>query len=205
MKERKQHWEHIYTHKSPQEVSWTQGKPSLSLRWINDLNLPKDAPIIDVGGGESHLVDYLLMDGYTDLTVLDLSKAALERSKKRLGDKAKAIQWIEADITEFEPTRSYALWHDRAVFHFLTKENEIAYYRELTHDKVSDYLLLSTFSKKGPLKCSGLPITQYDVDALNACFKKSFDLQQQKEELHTTPFDTTQAFLYTLFQKINSQ
>lgn len=202
MNERKQHWEHIYTHKSPQEVSWTQGKPSLSLNWIKDLNLPKDAPIIDVGGGESHLVDHLLDLGFTDITVLDISKAALHRSQKRLGDKATTVQWIEADITTFQPTRSYALWHDRAVFHFLTKENEIAYYRELAQDKVSDYLLLGTFSKKGPLKCSGLPITQYDIDALSACFKKCFDVQQQKEELHTTPFDTTQAFLYALFKKV---
>ncbi len=201
MNERKQHWENIYTHKSPQEVSWTQGKPSLSLNWIKDLNLPKDAPIIDVGGGESHLVDHLLDLGFTDITVLDISKAALHRSQKRLGEKATSVQWIEADITTFQPSRTYALWHDRAVFHFLTKENEIAYYKELAHHKVRDYLLLGTFSKKGPLKCSGLPITQYDKYTLSTVFNKAFHLMQDQEEVHTTPFNTTQAFLYALFKK----
>ena len=131
MDQRKSHWENIYTHKSPEEVSWTQGKPVLSLSWIASLALPKDAPIIDIGGGESHLVDYLLTLGYTDLSVLDISKAALQNSQARLGDNAAKVKWIEADITTFQAERSYALWHDRAVFHFLTQKRDIETYTRL--------------------------------------------------------------------------
>ena len=201
MDQRKSHWENIYTHKSPEEVSWTQGKPVLSLSWIESLALPKDAPIIDIGGGESHLVDYLLALGYTDLSVLDISKAALQKSQARLGDNAAKVKWIEADITNFQAERSYALWHDRAVFHFLTQKEDIETYNRLVSTAVNQYMLMSTFSKDGPLKCSGLPITQYDADDLAANFTKDFQLLQQETEVHITPFDTTQAFIYGLFQK----
>ena len=204
MDQRKSHWENIYTHKSPEEVSWTQGKPVLSLSWIESLALPKDAPIIDIGGGESHLVDYLLALGYTDLSVLDISKAALQKSQARLGDNAAKVKWIEADITTFKAERTYALWHDRAVFHFLTQKRDIETYNRLVSTAVNQYMLMSTFSKDGPLKCSGLPITQYDAYDLAANFTKDFQLLQQETEVHTTPFDTTQAFFYALFQKRNS-
>ena len=201
MDQRKSHWENIYTHKSPEEVSWTQGKPVLSLSWIESLALPKDAPIIDIGGGESHLVDYLLALGYTDLSVLDISKAALQKSQARLGDNAAKVKWIEADITNFQAERSYALWHDRAVFHFLTQKEDIETYNRLVSTAVNQYMLMSTFSKDGPLKCSGLPITQYDTNDLAANFIKDFQLLEQETEVHITPFDTTQAFIYGLFQK----
>ena len=204
MDQRKSHWENIYTHKSPEEVSWTQGKPVLSLSWIESLALPKDAPIIDIGGGESHLVDYLLALGYTDLSVLDISKAALQKSQARLGDNAAKVKWIEADITNFQAERYYALWHDRAVFHFLTQKRDIETYNRLVSTAVNQYMLMSTFSKDGPLKCSGLPITQYDADDLAANFTKDFQLLQQETEVHTTPFNTTQAFIYALLQKRNS-
>ena len=204
MDQRKSHWENIYTHKSPEEVSWTQGKPVLSLSWIASLALPKDAPIIDIGGGESHLVDYLLAFGYTDLSVLDISKAALQNSQARLGDYAAKVKWIEADITTFQAKRTYALWHDRAVFHFLTQKRDIETYVQLVSTAVNQYMLMSTFSKEGPLKCSGLPITQYDADDLTANFTKDFQLLQQETEVHTTPFNTTQAFIYALFQKRKS-
>ncbi|MEN8769402.1 MAG: class I SAM-dependent methyltransferase [Candidatus Arcticimaribacter sp.] len=204
MDQRKSHWENIYTHKSPEEVSWTQGKPVLSLSWIESLALPKDAPIIDIGGGESHLVDYLLALGYTDLSVLDISKAALQKSQARLGDMAAKVKWIEADITTFQAERTYALWHDRAVFHFLTQKRDIETYNRLVSNVVSQYILMSTFSKDGPLKCSGLPITQYDADHLEANFASDFKLLQQQKEVHTTPFNTTQAFIYALFQKAKS-
>lgn len=201
MNSKQTHWENIYTHKNPQEVSWTQKKPALSLSWIESLHLPKDAPIIDVGGGESHLVDYLIDMGYSDLTVLDISQAALNRSQKRLGSKANSVKWIQADITTFQPKKKYALWHDRAVFHFLTQKDDIATYTKMVSTAVDQYLLMSTFSKEGPLKCSGLPITQYDAESISANFSAAFELTQQDREVHTTPFDTTQAFIYALFKK----
>lgn len=198
------HWENIYTHKNPQEVSWTQGKPLLSLSWIESLALPKDAPIIDVGGGESHLVDYLIDMGYSDLTVLDISQAALKRSQERLGSKASLVQWIQADITTFEPKKKYTLWHDRAVFHFLTQKDDIKTYTNMVSTAVDQYLLMSTFSKEGPLKCSGLPITQYDAESISANFSPAFELMQQDQETHITPFDSKQAFIYALLKKNDS-
>ena len=201
MNSKQTHWENIYTHKSPQEVSWTQKKPALSLSWIESLHLPKDAPIIDVGGGESHLVDYLIDMGYSDLSVLDISQAALNRSQERLGSKANSVQWIQADITTFQPKKKYSLWHDRAVFHFLTQKEDIETYANTVSTAVDQYLLMSTFSKEGPLKCSGLPITQYDAESISANFSAAFELTQQDREVHTTPFDTTQAFIYALFKK----
>ncbi|MEL0275059.1 MAG: class I SAM-dependent methyltransferase [Flavobacteriaceae bacterium] len=201
MNNKQAHWENIYTYKSPQEVSWTQKKPALSLSWIQSLHLPKDAPIIDVGGGESLLVDHLIDMGYSDLTILDISQAALNKSQERLGSKAKLVQWIQADITTFQPKRNYTLWHDRAVFHFLTQKDDIATYTKMVSTAVDQYLLMSTFSKEGPLKCSGLPITQYDAESILANFSATFELIQQDLEVHTTPFDTTQAFIYALFKK----
>ena len=204
MNQKKSHWENIYTQKSPEEVSWTQKKPVLSLRWIESLSLPKNAAIIDIGGGESRLVDYLLALGYSDLTVLDITEAALNRSKKRLGLKANLVNWIQADITTFKPQKKYIIWHDRAVFHFLTHEDEVKTYVDTVAASVDQYLLMSTFSKEGPLKCSGLPITQYDAKSIAAHFTNDFKLLQQEHETHTTPFDTTQAFIYTLFKKEDS-
>lgn len=191
MNSKQSHWENIYTHKSPQEVSWTQGKPLLTLSWIESLALPKNAPIIDVGGGESHLVDYLIDMGYSDLTVLDISQAALKRSQERLGSKANFVQWIQADLTTFQPKKKYSLWHDHAVFHFLTQKEDINTYTNMVSTAVDQYLLMSTFSKEGPLKCSGLPITQYDIESISSNFSAAFELLQQDQELHTTPFDST--------------
>lgn len=204
MNSKQSHWENIYTHKSPQEVSWTQGKPHLSLSWIDSLVLPKNAPIIDVGGGESHLVDYLIESGYSDITVLDIAKAALEKSQKRLGAKANFVKWIQADITTFQPKKKYTLWHDRAVFHFLTQQEDIQTYINTVSKAVDQYLILSTFSKDGPLKCSGLPITQYDAQSISTNFSSAFELLQQVQELHKTPFNNTQAFIYALLKKVNS-
>jgi uncharacterized UPF0146 family protein len=163
--------------------------------------LPKNSPIIDVGGGESLLVDHLLALGYTDISVLDISAEALARSKERLGSKADEVKWIVADITQFKPKRAYALWHDRAVFHFLTEQKDIQYYVNTVRESVNEHLLLSTFSLDGPQKCSGLPITQYSVQSLTDIVSSSFDLVKFEEEVHTTPFKTTQAFLYCLFNR----
>lgn len=200
-KERKKHWGTIYTKKSPQEVSWTQKKPSLSLSIIESLALPKNSPIIDVGGGESLLVDNLFALGYTDISILDISAEALTRSKERLGNKADKVNWIVADITQFKPKRAYTLWHDRAVFHFLTEQKDIQYYANMVSEYVNEHLLLSTFSLDGPQKCSGLPITQYSVQSLTDIVSSFFDLVKFEEEVHSTPFETTQAFLYCLFHR----
>ena len=203
-KERKNHWETIYSNKPPSELSWTQDVPSLSLAMIESLKLPKDAPIIDVGGGESQLVDHLLKLGYTDLSVLDISSEALKRSKKRLGISAQQIDWIVADITTFQPKRNYVLWHDRAVFHFLTEKENIQHYANTVKKYVDQHLLLSTFSLDGPKKCSGLPITQYSVETLSAIFSSAFSLIKSAEEMHNTPFETTQAFIYGHFNKMRN-
>ena len=198
--ERKNHWEKIYAEKSPAQVSWTQKEPSTSIDFVKTTSLPMDAPIIDVGGGESHLVDRLIELGYSDITVLDISKNALERCQQRLGKKAEKVEWIVADITQFQPSRSYALWHDRAVFHFLTHENDIKTYKNLVRNYLDHSLILSTFSLKGPLKCSGLPIQQYDSAGLASLFAPQFELVHHQEEIHHTPFNTTQAFIYTHFK-----
>ena len=202
--ERKTHWEKIYAEKSPQQVSWTQSEPSTSLELIKAAQLPLDAPIIDVGGGESHLVDHLLQLGYSDISVLDISKNALERCQHRLGKAADKVEWIVADITQFQPTRSYALWHDRAVFHFLTQKEDIAVYKRLVSNYVSHSLILSTFSLSGPIKCSGLPIQQYDAASLASLFAPQLELVHHQEEIHQTPFNTTQAFIYTHFNRKRS-
>ena len=197
--ERKNHWEKIYAEKSPQQVSWTQSEPTTSLNLIKAAQLPLDAPIIDVGGGESLLVDHLLKLGYSDISVLDISKNALQRCKQRLGKEAEKVKWIVTDITQFQPSRTYALWHDRAVFHFLTEEKDIEAYKRLILDHLSHSLILSTFSISGPLKCSGLPIQQYNAANLASLFTPLLELIYHQEEIHHTPFNTTQAFIYSHF------
>lgn len=196
----KDHWETVYKTKTPKQVSWTQETPTNSLNLIKNSSLSKDAKIIDIGGGDSNLVDYLLELGYTDITVLDISKAALERAQVRLGDKAKQIKWIESNILDFHPTEQYDLWHDRAVFHFL-KEDETNQYANLIGNAVKGDLVIATFSKQGPLKCSGLEIIQYNTEDLNDLFKEQFSLQESFYQDHITPFDTTQNFVYCHFKK----
>ncbi|EHO08795.1 class I SAM-dependent methyltransferase [Myroides odoratimimus] len=196
----KEHWEGVYKTKTPDQVSWTQVKPINSLRLIENSNISKDAKIIDIGGGDSNLVDYLLEEGYTDITVLDISGEALERAKKRLGNKAYQVKWIESNITTFTPTEQYDVWHDRAVFHFLTVE-ETQVYTQLVAKAVKENLIIATFSKQGPLKCSGLEIIQYNTEDLNELFKDSFTLKDSFYEDHITPFDTKQNFVYCHFKK----
>ncbi|MEK9613557.1 MAG: class I SAM-dependent methyltransferase [Flavobacteriaceae bacterium] len=202
MNKKKQHWEHVFKHKTPQQVSWTQFVPQTSMDLINDCRITKKDPIIDIGGGDSYLVDFLLEQGYQDLTVLDISEKALERAKKRLGAKAESVQWIVTDVLDFQPKRKYALWHDRASFHFLTLLEDILKYNQLVSDHVLKALVMGTFSSSGPLKCSGLPILQYTCKSLRENFKPEFDLLDCVEETHTTPFKTTQDFVFGRFQKI---
>jgi predicted RNA methylase len=201
MESRKQHWETVYETKSPQEVSWTQEKPELSLKFIHELGLDKNASIIDIGGGDSKLVDYLLAEGFTDVSVLDISGKAIERAKQRLGALASNVTWIESDIADFCPTRTYAIWHDRAAFHFLTSKEEQSNYVALVKSAVTDYLVIGTFSEDGPLKCSGIEIQRYSEQSMETQFK-GFQKIKCENEHHLTPFDTIQNFIFCSFKKV---
>ncbi|HXS37129.1 MAG TPA: class I SAM-dependent methyltransferase [Flavipsychrobacter sp.] len=201
--ERKTHWETVYNTKKPNEVSWTQEMPETSLNFIHDLNIPKAASIIDIGGGDGRLVDFLLAEGYENVTVLDISKAALQRAKDRLGDKSNKVKWIVSDITAFKPANMYDVWHDRAAFHFLTTQEEIDSYVATAKLTVRDYLIIGTFSENGPKKCSGLDIKQYNEIHLEAELSGSFSKIHCITEDHTTPFNTTQNFLFCSFKKKN--
>jgi hypothetical protein len=198
---KKKHWETVYNTKTPQEVSWTQKYPKTSIEFIKSLKIDSSKPIIDVGGGDSHLVDVLIKEGFTDITVLDISEKALLCAQERLGENAKKVSWIVCDILDFKPNRNYSIWHDRAAFHFLTEASQIENYTEKVNRYVSEGLVIGTFSENGPLKCSGLNISQYDFDKLKANFKKKFKIIEEKEEVHITPFDTTQNFIFMSFRK----
>jgi hypothetical protein len=198
----KDHWETVYTEKGPQEVGWTQTSPEPSFTLIKASGIPKDAPIIDVGGGDSLLVDYLLEAGYTDLTVLDISGKALERARERLGpEKAGHVQWIEQDVRFFEPGRTYTLWHDRATFHFLTEEADRARYQELVKRFTTQSLVTGTFSTDGPARCSGLPVVQYDAATLAKAFAPEFGAIHTQQSMHYTPAGKPQAYIFAHFTK----
>jgi 2-polyprenyl-3-methyl-5-hydroxy-6-metoxy-1,4-benzoquinol methylase len=200
--DRKNHWENIYSKKLLTEVSWYQPTPQTSLDLIAKLNLDKDASIIDIGGGDGYLVDHLLDLGYTDITVLDISVNAIERAKKRLGSRASEVKWIVSDITSFQPEKEYDVWHDRAVFHFLTSESDIKKYQtSLESGLASDgYLVIGTFSDNGPLKCSGIEISQYAQNELIACFNELTPIKTFNQD-HPTPFDTIQNFTFGVFRR----
>ena len=199
----KEHWEHIYQTKALDTVSWYQPVPWHSLDLIATLGLPKDIPIIDIGGGDSLLADHLLDLGYLDITVLDVSGQAIKRAKSRLGERASAIRWIESDIRDFEPERTYGLWHDRAAFHFLTVPPEIEKYAALVSRAVSKdgYFILGTFSDKGPEKCSGLPITQYSIEAMKERFETAFEPVDCRNITHQTPSGGKQDFTFCCFRR----
>lgn len=201
--DRKKHWENIYQTKELTEVSWFQPTPETSLNLIEKLSLKKNAKIIDVGGGDSFLVDNLLDLGYQDITVLDISDSAIERAKKRLGERAKLVKWIVSDITHFIPSEKYDCWHDRAAFHFLTDEDEISKYSKTVSECINKdgYLIIGTFSDKGPEKCSGIPIKQYTENSLEREFSNSFQKIECKTINHQTPFDTFQNFIFCRFKK----
>ena len=201
MSDKKSHWETVYTTKQPHEVSWTQAVPQTSLDFIRSFNLPKSAKIIDVGGGDSRLVDFLLDEGYSNITVLDISEAALDKAKQRLGDKAQSIKWVVSDITEFSPEETYDVWHDRATFHFLTTPGQISSYLAIAGHAVGGYITIGTFSDNGPKKCSGLDIKQYSEAQLQDQLSKNFSKIRCVTEDHTTPFNTTQNFLFCSFKK----
>mgnify|MGYP001292180633 FL=1 len=194
----KSHWEKIYSEKSPQEVSWTQEIPETSIEFFNDFKLSKTSPIIDIGGGESKFVDYLLEEGYQNISVLDISENAIKRAKDRLGKKSKNIEWIVCDINDFNPKKKYALWHDRAVFHFLTSDIDINRYVENVKLYAENFII-GSFSTSGPKKCSGLDITQYDKSLLSKLFEEFMAFKKVEHINHITPFKTTQNFIFCSF------
>jgi len=199
----KNHWETVYETKHSDQFSWTQEVPKTSLDFIHSFNLPKAAKIIDIGGGDSKLVDYLLDEGFENVTVLDISAKALDNAKQRLGNKAMKIKWVESDITEFKPDTTFDVWHDRATFHFLTTNKEVAKYMETARNSVSGFLTIGTFSYNGPRKCSGLDVKQYNEETLTKELQNGFAKIRCVTEDHTTPFNTAQNFLFCSFKRLN--
>ena len=198
----KEHWENIYQTKNTDEVSWYQEKPETSLNLISETGIEKNAKIIDVGAGASKLADNLLALGFRNITALDVSLNALNESKKKLGDRANNVKWIVSDLREFETNERYDLWHDRAVLHFLTEEEDIKRYIELvrTYLKPKGYVIVSTFSINGPKKCSGLDVKPYSEDSMKTLFT-GFEHIKSFEEEHLTPWGSSQIFIWGVFRK----
>ena len=199
----KEHWEDVWAKKKSSEVSWYQQEPKTSLELILLIHPSKDASIIDVGGGDSRLVDKLLQLGFQNITVLDISANALERAKERLGKRAQLIKWIECDVRNFDSDDQYDIWHDRALLHFLTSDEDLKNYVELTkrHVKTGGYLIISTFSTKGPRMCSGLDTKQYSEESMKKLFSNGFNPVKSFEEEHVTPFGKSQIFTCNVFRK----
>jgi len=200
----KDHWENVYKSKSAEEVSWFQEHPELSLKIIRANNPSPSASIIDVGGGASTLVDDLLYNEYSKITVLDLSISSLEAAKSRLGDRATSVKWIEADILTVDlPANSYDVWHDRAVFHFLTSESDRnLYVQKVLHSvKPGGTVIVATFAEDGPTQCSGLPVRRYSATELHSEFGEPFQLLGCEKELHHTPTGHEQRFVYCFYRK----
>lgn len=203
-KTKKEHWEKIYQSKdTTTDVSWYQDDPSTSIKLILSTGVNKVGNIIDVGGGDSKLVDKLLQLNYQNLSVLDISGKALKKAKVRLGENANLVTWIESDILEFDTRARFDIWHDRATFHFLTKKSDITDYAETAGKlvKPDGHLIISTFSENGPNQCSGLGITQYAKESIKKVFESDFKLVESFEETHQTPFNTKQSFLWSVFRK----
>ncbi len=202
--DRKQHWEQVYTTKASDSVSWFQEHANLSVRLIHNTGLGKDAAIIDVGGGTSVLVDDLMAEGYTDVTVLDLSSAALTVAKQRLGKYADTVHWMEGDITRTDfPRHRFEIWHDRAVFHFLTDPADRKAYvaRVMEAVRPGGHVIVATFAEDGPEKCSGLPVMRYQPETLHDEFGEAFLLVGHEKEAHRTPSGTVQQFVYCYCRK----
>jgi 2-polyprenyl-3-methyl-5-hydroxy-6-metoxy-1,4-benzoquinol methylase len=200
----KTHWEHIYGRKAPTQVSWYQEHAQLSLQYVRNTGVQKTAYIIDVGGGASTLVDDLIADGFRHISILDISRAALQLARQRLGAKAGTVNWIEADITQADlPNQAYDVWHDRAVFHFLTQPVDRQRYIEQVRYAVrpGGHVIVATFATDGPDHCSGLEVTRYDPESLHGEFGGDFELVSSSPEAHHTPFGTEQKFIYCYCRK----
>lgn len=202
--DRKKHWEEIYQSKNIEEVSWFQASPTTSLQFVNEFNLPLSARIIDVGGGDSFMVDELLKMGYRNITVLDISETAIRKAQDRLGEKAKSVKWIVADAAGFQPEETYDFWHDRAAFHFLTDKQEISNYVDTisSYVKPGGYLVLGTFSEQGPTKCSGIEIKQYSESTMISLLRNFFNKIKCITVDHRTPSNTLQNFIFCSFRRL---
>ena len=204
---RKDHWENIYTNKALNEVSWYQPNPKLALALIEKYAHNKDAAILDVGGGDSFLVDHLLAAGFTNISVLDISQKAIERAHKRLGAQADQVTWIVSDIVDYTPDRTFDIWYDRAAFHFLTDDKEVSQYESIVNGAVNAQdgtVIIGTFSENGPLKCSGIEIKQYAKQDFMSLFATHFELIDFINTDHDTPFDTVQNFNFAVMKKRNA-
>jgi SAM-dependent methyltransferase len=203
MTSRSAHWEGVYATKGENEVSWFQENPTISFEMIKAANPDHAAAIIDIGGGASRLVDSLLHDGYRSLAVLDLSASALDAAKRRIGPAAAGVDWIVADVTTWQPARTYDVWHDRAAFHFLTEPRDRAAYLERLRSALrpGGQAIIGTFALDGPEKCSGLPVQRYDSRSLATELGAAFELADACTEIHHTPWNATQAFQFSRFRK----
>lgn len=197
-----EYWDDVYTKNRPDEVSWFQKEPTISLNLIQKLSNNK-AQVIDIGGGASVLADYLLKLGYSNIAVLDISKKAIDHTKTRLVNQAVKVEWYVKDITDFIPSHPYDIWHDRAVFHFLVDPKSRALYIKTLKNTLrpEGYALIATFAKDGPKKCSGLDIMQYDSLSIQHELGDEFTLIEHQSEIHLTPKGNEQLFNYFLFQR----
>lgn len=202
--ERKDHWERVYTTKGEQDVSWFESLPAVSLQMLESSGLTPETCVLDVGGGDSRLVDYLAGRGMDCLAVLDVSGAALQRARSRLGEAATVPVWIEADVTGEWTLKPMDIWHDRAVFHFLTTIEDQARYLEHLRAilKLHGYAIIATFAPDGPEKCSGLPVARYSPESLAERLGSGFALVESRRHVHQTPWGTTQSFQYSRFVRV---
>jgi len=200
-----EHWEQIYASRSCRQVGWYAPHLDTSIKWIAELDLAAEDPIIDVGGGASTLVDDLLLAGHKNLTVLELSENAIAVSRERLGAKSDSITWLQQDVTQSElPSRHFNLWHDRAVFHFLTDPQQQQRYKDalLAALKVDGHFIIGVFDLEAPPQCSGLPVQRYSAEMLCSRFAKEFRLKRHHHEIHRTPSGLEQSYVYCQFQRI---
>ncbi|MDE2234991.1 MAG: class I SAM-dependent methyltransferase [Gammaproteobacteria bacterium] len=200
--DRKQHWEDVYRHKPEHSLSWFQPQPEISLQLIHAAGLSKTDAIMDVGAGVSRLADQLLAEGFSDLTLLDIAEPALQITRMRLGAAASRVHWIVDDVTIWKPARQYRLWHDRAVFHFLTEASDRKAYRENLQAALASggSAILASFDLHGPERCSGLPVQRYSPESLAAELGSGFRLSRQRSEAHQTPAGRIQQFQYSMFE-----
>jgi 2-polyprenyl-3-methyl-5-hydroxy-6-metoxy-1,4-benzoquinol methylase len=201
---RQAHWQNVYEQKGENQVSWFQERPNISLELIEAVRADQSSAIIDIGGGASRLVDALVDKAYRDLTVLDLSESAVSIAKMRLGQRAATVNWIVADVTQWEPARSYDLWHDRAAFHFLTEASDrTAYIDRLTKAvRSGGHAIIGTFAPDGPERCSGLPVVRYDPAQLSATLTPKFALLDMRRDDHKTPWGAIQHFQFSVFRRV---
>jgi trans-aconitate methyltransferase len=201
---RQAHWANVYTTKNEKEVSWFEASPTISLDLIRSTKVNLDAPIIDIGGGASRLVDALIDNGFQAITVLDLSKEALASAKARLGARGAKVRWIVEDVTTWEPSETYDVWHDRAAFHFLTEPKDRAAYAARVSRAVrpGGHVIIGTFAPDGPERCSGLQVVRHDAASLSEMLGSAFDLIESRRHGHQTPMGTTQRFQFSRFRRL---